>query len=294
MQNDRLAREWRAAALTDVAAGSWRDLTMLDSPTPAVHPHHERRKYVVNRDSTTSLLKFAGYGRYGRTLTARATQAAAEGWSPEPHSGRDGWIEFPFLRDRFGFDNRSDGDVSRAAEYLAFIYRTRESSVATPPDVLKAMAVANVRAMCGDQAALATENVPVCALDRAVVVDGHMRPHEWVRRGRRLQKTDGVEHGDDHFFPGPCDIAWDLAGVIEEWQLDAGAAAHLVERYVSVSHDRTVAQRLPFYQLAYLAFRGGYTALSRDQLHGTADAARFDAEHARYRHRLESMLSCVC
>ena len=40
-----------------------------------------------------------------------------------------------------------------------------------------------------------------------------MGPHAWLRdENGRLIKTNGSVHGDDHFFPGPCDIAWDLAG----------------------------------------------------------------------------------
>ena len=44
----------------------------------------------------------------------------------------------------------------------------------------------------------------------------HLAPHEWLRLDDgNVRKTDAIAHGDDHLFPGPTDIAWDLAGAIE-------------------------------------------------------------------------------
>src|SRR5436853_406434 len=57
-----------------------------------------------------------------------------------------------------------------------------------------------------------------------IVVDGRMNPHEWLGTADgRLLKTDGATHGDDHFFPGPTDIAWDIAGAAVEWNLHPDA-----------------------------------------------------------------------
>ena len=39
-------------------------------------------------------------------------------------------------------------------------------------------------------------------------------------------KVDAAAHGDDHGFPGPVDVAWDLAGAVVEWEL-GGAARYL-------------------------------------------------------------------
>ena len=56
---------------------------------------------------------------------------------------------------------------------------------------------------------------------RPLIVDGRLQPWEWiVTRQGVLLKTDASSHGDDHFLPGPTDIAWDLAGVIVDWDLD--------------------------------------------------------------------------
>ena len=46
-------------------------------------------------------------------------------------------------------------------------------------------------------------------LQRPVIADSRMQPHEWLLTpAGQVLKTDSGSHGDDHFFPGPTDIAW--------------------------------------------------------------------------------------
>src|SRR5205814_4564754 len=53
--------------------------------------------------------------------------------------------------------------------------------------------------------------------ERPAIMDGRMLRHEWIRTPRgELLKVDAVAHGDDHFYPGPADVAWDLAGAAIE------------------------------------------------------------------------------
>src|SRR5207302_4552914 len=79
-----------------------------------------------------------------------------------------------------------------------------------------------------DPALLATKN--------PVLVDGRMQPHEWIRsKDGTIIKVDGCTHGDDHFFPGPTDIAWDLAGAIVEWSLDR-KSTRLNSSHVKISY----------------------------------------------------------
>ena len=290
----RLAKAWGASELADIAGGAWRQVTQLRVQEPATHPHHERRKYVAYREGRTTLLKFAGYGRYGRHVTARATSAAEQGWSPAPVAARDGWIEYEWIEDAFGVQSPSSTELVAVAHYLGFLARTRTHTALGDHDALVHMAVTNTRVLCGADAAATVDALGRVEVVAPIYVDGRMRPHEWVRRNGVLLKTDGVEHGDDHFFPGPCDIAWDVAGAVEEWQLGRDAAAFLVDRYVNASNDRSLPMRLPFYRAAYLAFRGAYTVFCRDQLEGTPEALRFNIEHERYRRQLEAMLPCVC
>ena len=89
-----------------------------------------------------------------------------------------------------------------------------------------------------------------------------MLPHEWIATAAGYLKTDALDHGDNHFYPGPADIAWDVAGTIMEFELDAAAREHLIEAYVRAANDRGIRQRLPFSTAAYLAFRVGYAQMN--------------------------------
>jgi hypothetical protein len=239
-------------------------------------------------------LKFSGYGRYGRAVAARAAAAADAGWSLPPSAARDGWIEFRWVGEARVLPNEvpSHEDLDRIAGYLAFIARTRAVSETTDCDEFLHMAVINAREVAGDAAARLVESVRPTEPGTPVLVDNRMRRHEWIRVDGRLQKLDGLDHGDDHFFPGPCDIAWDVAGVIEEWALDTQIAAVVVDRVVALTGDQSLPLRLPFYHAAYLAFRGAYTSFCRAQLTGT-EGERFGREHDRYRSRLGALVACA-
>lgn len=76
-------------------------------------------------------------------------------------------------------------------------------------------------------------------------------------RGIGIVKTDALDHHADRFLPGAQDAGWDLAAATVEFALPAAAAARLVDRYVSATGDRDIARRLPFYAVAYPAFRIG-------------------------------------
>jgi len=114
-----------------------------------------------------------------------------------------------------------------------------------------------------------------------------MHPHEWVRAAdgaadRKTWKTDAASHGDDHFFPGPTDIAWDLAGAIVEWELDAAASAFLLAEYRRRSGDDAEA-RLPGYLLAYALFQLGYAEMAADAMRGGEEEVRLRHDAQRYR-----------
>jgi hypothetical protein len=293
ISSQKLARDWDAMTLADVSGGAWRQRTKL-TRLPAAHPHHERRKFLARKDGTTTLLKFVGYGRYGQRLAERARGAAAAAWAPHTSDARSGWMEAVWRGEPASEASVTIMDLDHLAEYIAFIAETRQTDAASDIDRLAEMTRLNLEEVCGSGAARAVDAVGIHEPPALVSVDGRLRPHEWVRTSERLLKTDGVEHGDDHFFPGPCDIAWDVAGAIEEWRLGSAAADHLVHRCAAATRDRLLSERLPFYRLAYLSFRAAYTAFCRDQLRGSLEAARFTKEHRHYRSRLETMLPCAC
>jgi hypothetical protein len=121
-----------------------------------------------------------------------------------------------------------------------------------------------------------------------------MLPHEWLSVSRGFLKTDGLEHHDDHFQPGPHDIAWDLAMTAEEFALTPAQLARLIERYVALTGDRSIRQRLPLHLLAYLAFRLGYSRLAREALSGSDEENRWRHLARRYELRLRRVLASAC
>ncbi|HYC31465.1 MAG TPA: hypothetical protein VEB59_04205, partial [Gemmatimonadales bacterium] len=127
--------------------------------------------------------------------------------------------------------------------------------------------------------------------DRPIALDGRMLPHEWLRGPRGHLKVDALDHHDDHFFPGPRDIAWDLAGTCVEFGLDDSVASELIGRYRRLSRDHTIEARLPAHALAYLAFRTGYAAMSAESLRGSPDGERFRTLTEAYRSRLRGELA---
>src|SRR5205807_2282419 len=96
-------------------------------------------------------------------------------------------------------------------------------------------------------------------------------------------KTDGAGHGDDHFFPGPCDIAWDMAGAIVEWQMSPSAADFFCRAYQQLSGD-DARSRLPAYLLAYSMFRLGFCRMAEAALGAGEEAAGFRRASLRYEH----------
>ena len=124
-------------------------------------------------------------------------------------------------------------------------------------------------------------------LCRPVIADARMMPHEWIQLHIHIydggvQKLDSAAHGDNHFFPGPTDIAWDLAGVIVEWELDAAAADYFVGFYERLSGD-TSRQRLPDYLVAYAAFQAGYAKMAHAAVSGENEKFRLQRDYERYR-----------
>jgi hypothetical protein len=248
----------------DLSGGRWRERRGI---RPAVQPQHERRKYLRG----DRLYKFAGLGRYGRTKLERAQRL--NGYLPETLGLEDGflvtrWVEGRAVR-------LSAALVDHVAGYLAEVSKEFATGEAAPAEPLAHMIEMNTgRAWNG----------PLPAPGAAVLLDGRMLRHEWLETPAGFVKTDALDHHDDHFFPGPQDIAWDLAA----FGVEFGGEEQLVARYVERSGDRDVAARMPFYRAAYLAFRFGYCHMAVESLGDHEDAARFRRDLDRYDARIRS------
>ena len=109
-----------------------------------------------------------------------------------------------------------------------------------------------------------------------------MQPHEWIRStDGDVIKVDGCTHGDDHFFPGPTDIAWDLAGAIVEWQMNDVETATFLKMYHCASGD-DARNRIADFITAYTVFRCAWCMMAANALQGTEEQARLERAAAGY------------
>jgi thiamine kinase-like enzyme len=117
-----------------------------------------------------------------------------------------------------------------------------------------------------------------------------MQAHEWISsKDGRVLKTDACAHGNDHFFPGPCDIAWDLAGAAVEWGFDSDATEHMLSRFQRLTGD-DARSRFDGYALAYSVFRLAWCKMAISTMQDEAEELRLRHEYWRYRARAQREL----
>ncbi len=147
------------------------------------------------------------------------------------------------------------------------------------------MLEANAKALLGDLSTL--PGIEGLGAAPEVALDARVRPHEWLRTDGGFLKTDALDHHRDHFYPGPADIAWDVAGLIAEFDLPAGEVGELAAAALG---DPGLPRRLPFHRAAYLAARAGEAAFAAQSLGGGLDGRRAQRALARYRRLLRECL----
>lgn len=270
----------------DLSAGRWRSLFYdSESAWPAVQPQHERRKYLRER----CLLKFAGFGRYGRAKLERARRLWEAGFTPRPIGLEDGYLVSEFVPGA-PVPRLTQDLLDTMANYIALLHRCFPSSRRVPYDQLMEMISVNVREGLG--AACAGKTAPLERFRPAVLegstteIDGRMLPYEWLATGGGYVKVDTLDHHSDHFFPACQDIAWDVAAACVEFSLSADAQQVLMRHLDGTS----IRERLPFYLIAYLSYRMGYCTIAAEALGASEDANRFRSLVGVYANRLSSEL----
>jgi hydroxymethylpyrimidine pyrophosphatase-like HAD family hydrolase len=83
------------------------------------------------------------------------------------------------------------------------------------------------------------------------LIDGRMKPADWVGSGGRLLKTDFEHHNFGGGEPDIVDPAWDIASAIFEFKLSPAGERTLLDTYVAETADIGVAKRLPLYKILY-------------------------------------------
>ena len=269
-----------AGAALDLSGGRWREALLTAREWPESWSWFERAKFLPADRST--LFKFEGFGHYGDAPFARAAALADAGFSPRPLVREEGFVGYEFVPGTpAARHDLSPAVLTRIADYLAA--RTRLLPASSTTD-LGQLTRWNFLEGVGHE--LPPQRFEVA---RPVIPDGRMQPHEWIHSADgRLMKVDAVSHGDDHFYPGATDIAWDVAGAIIEWEFDADARAHFLEHYRRAAGD-DVAPRLASYLLAYSLFRLGYCRYAAEAMAATDEAPRLRAAEQRYRKIVESL-----
>lgn len=274
-------QEW-APAGDFIGGGLWRGRSFRnESSWPAVWSSMERVKYLVAGGSEHRLFKFAGFGHYGDSVIQREQRIAAEGFGPTLCREDRGLVSYPWLAVRpMAANDLSHDVIARLAEYCAFRARTFPSEGAD----LKAL-----QQMTDHNLTELGFHSPVSLrLECPVIADGHMQPHEWVLSPEgQIFKTDSGSHGDDHFYPGPTDIAWDLAGAIVEWQMNGAQTEEFLRLYRRTSGDDP-GNRMDGFVRAYAIFRCAYCKMAAGAMQGTAEEDRLDQAAAVYAAVLEA------
>jgi hypothetical protein len=225
-----------------------------------------------------ALFKFEGFGPYGAEVRECSARIAESGFGPQIGEYEIGYARYALVKDSILCAADVSGQVlEQIAAYCAWRAQMFPAETGAA-DEIEQMVRVNVSEALDMDVEFFTPRI-----ERPVIVDGRMHPHEWrLTPAGRLLKFDGASHGDDHFLPGPTDIAWDLAGTIIEWELNGAATEHFLETYRKASGDDPGNRLLPFLA-AYALFRLGYCSMATESLRGTGEEKRFECEIQRYR-----------
>ena len=273
--------EWRRVAsriserfkdATSLCGGAWREFFLPDRIDACETPHvsgSERRRDVApvwpemdgakywSRERTR-VFKFEGLGETGSEIRERSRVIFEAGFGPGVEDAGDGMSSYEFVPGRaMAASDLSTAVLDRIAEYCAFRVGALRSH-RTPDGQFEEMVRFNYSQETGRECPVSPECFrSVCP----VIADARMSPYEWIARvDGTLFKVDGARDGDDHFFPGPVDIAWDLAGAIVEWEIDRGAEQYLLRRFQEKSGIKL--ENVSAYLLAYSIFRASYCKMA--------------------------------
>lgn len=259
-----------------IGGGDWRSLFLRNENCwPASWVNFERVKYLSSGRDDPRFFKFLGFGHYGRQVAERESTIAAAGFGPEPRIECHGFASYPLLAGRpMLATDLSESVLARLAAYCAFraqAFRTDAADLRT----LHEMAEHNFQE-------LRFEGPPALELERPALVDGRMQPHEWIlTTDGQMMKTDSGIHGDDHFLPGATDIAWDLAGSIIEWKMNAPDTDAFLKMYHRASGD-DARKRIQGYLKAYTVFRCAWCLMAANALQGSQEQHRLEHAAADY------------
>lgn len=268
-----------AEAGESLSGGTWRrHFTCEEEDTPATWAPLEPAKFIAS--DGRSIFKFEGFGHYGEEAGERALLLAGHNFSPRYLGNSRGFGRYELLPGRMlSLGDRSPELIDHMAEYLAWRAGAFASTEPQTPE-LEQMLRWNWQSEFDEELSPGESRLEVAHL---TVCDARIMPHEWfLTTEGRLLKLDAAGHGDNHFFPGPCDIAWDVAGAIVEWEMLGLVRERFLSTYEAHSGD-AIRERLAAYILAYAIFRLGWCKMAALAMQGEFDQALLERDYTRYR-----------
>jgi hypothetical protein len=267
---NRWSRAQRVAAKFDVhfLAQTFGPLEQFSTGQP-----WERLKFLASRGGTRVLLKFAGLGRIGERKLELARALHASGFTPEPLGLVHGFLVERWCEGARPLDGR-DKPVEEVGRYIGARTRLFPAGAASGASIheLLTMCRRNISLSLGEAAARPVDRWDAAHLaprTARVRTDNKLDRNEWLRTaGGRLLKTDALDHHCAHDLIGCQDIAWDVAGAIVEFELDADERRRLIDTAQRASGRPVDRDLLDFYLVAYSAFRLGRAALSGEAAGG--------------------------
>jgi len=265
-----------ADAARRLGTDGWRRSHLLrQNDWPAIWPKFERLTYASAHAGI--LLTFEGHGHYGAAVRGR-NQALSDAGFSLPYLGHEGGFgKHVAVRETVARQKDLTPQLLvHMAEYSG--WRAQQFAVR---DVGESDMETMVRVNFEREFHVALDGLTL-PVERPTVCDARMMPQAWLQTedGRWL-KLDAALYGDDHFFPGPCDIAWDLAGIIVEWELNRSARELLLARYRQASGE-DASNRMQAYELAYATFRMAWSRMAAASVSDAAEEFRLMRDYRRY------------
>ena len=268
-------------------------------PAPSAPAAFDRAKYRVRRaDGSAVLWKFVGID--DRATVEQMRHRSRAGWGVPPLARRAGFVAAPWIDAPVPSTlDLEPATLDRLGAYLCAVAapaaeRDRQiDAVGRLAEMLYWNVWEAIGAEAADRTRLLAADVTAAASagEWAVAGDGRMGPEHWRSIGGEMVKVNAFAHDDDHTAIGAQSIAWDVAGVVVEWNLDPAQRASIVSAVAELGHHDAVAEQpMALHELAYLSFRLGQCAVGSAGLHADEEGP---APGDRYRARLVSALEAA-
>jgi hypothetical protein len=297
--------------IEDLGGGLWRKwFWSNEADWPAVPITFERPKYLCTSPSGKSFLwKFIGLGALAeRPPAADSAQHDSRTRSAEfgPIAHFRGFMARPWVQGQPL--SRLDAKTPEVLQHVAVLVAGSDGRTISGQEIkdgierLAPLLHYNTKEALGSGMSAIAEQWTEAARKAAASVDAGVRmpcslggsfaPHEWIRdRQGRILRPGARERGPDHTIVGKQSRIWDVASVINEWELDRAEEEHFLGT-IATADLRLDATLLRFHRLAHAAFRMGQAHLcAKLPSLDLPEQERLRSASGRYREQLARLLT---